>query len=265
MAMECPPIAPHPSLLAYQPAAERTLSVFGQTAQLALIPGRQARSGYVREDRPALQRSPVDRILREETYWQTESLALTANKFPFAKNQRILWMAQPAREPDAIFWHAALAWVRASNGTALLNNVGAAATIARAHAHLIDEQLAFLRGLPERPLMTDLIDVPNGVTLIAKDVPFCVVGVRGNVAAQAEALMLLGDARLTATWNVILMPDTAWIVPRRQQTPRPFFDQAVGAAEFWGRWCYVEQAAFDRAASRDLEQALLLATAAAID
>jgi hypothetical protein len=263
--MECPPIEPHPSLVPFEPAAKRTLSLFGKSVQLALVPGRKARSGHIQEERPALQRSPADRILNEEAYWRHETLALTPNKFPFAKNQRILWMANPAREPDRTFWLAALHWANQSDGTALLNNIGAAATIPRAHAHLVDEQMPFLSELSERPLQTDLIDVPEDCELVCKDVPFCMIGVRGGLEGQADTLMRLADARLTATWNVIIMNDAAWIVPRGKQTAAPFFDQAIGSAEIWGRWCYVEEEQFAAATSADLEQALEIATTKPID
>ena len=263
--MECPPIDAPASVVPFRPTAERTLELFGTNVHLALLPSRRARSGHVQEGRPALRRSPVARILGEEGYWRTDSLVLTPNKYPFAINQRILWMANPSREPDYTFWQAALAWVEASGGTALLNNVGAAATIPRAHAHLIGEKMPFLPGLPERPLTTDLIDVPAGCELLRKDLPFCLIGVRGDVASKATALMRLADARLTATWNVIANQDAVWVVPRGKQTPAPFFDQAVGAAEFWGRWCYVEREPFEAATAADLEQALMIATAKSID
>lgn len=252
------------SIVPFEPKAERTLEVFGTTVHLVLVPGRRGRSGHVRGGRPALHRSPVDRILREEAYWQTDHLALTPNKFPFARNQRILWMANFAREPDLTFWQAALAWVEASDGTALLNNVGAAATIPRAHAHLTGEKMPFLPALAERPLEADLIDVPTGCELLRKDVPFCLIGVRGDLAGKASVLMRLGDARLTATWNVIATKDAVWIVPRGKQTPAPFFAAALGSAEFWGRWCYVDEEPFQRASANDLEQALRIATAAPI-
>lgn len=174
-------------------------------------------------------------------------------------------MAQPAREPDARFWRAALQWAAASNGTALLNNIGAAATIPRAHAHLIDERMPFLSTLPERSLKADLIDLPEGCELICKDASFCMLGLRGPIAEQADALLLLADARLTATWNVIIAKDTTWIVPRGKQTAAPYFEEAVGSAEFWGRWCYVDEDKFDRATSSDLEQALTIATVPAIE
>lgn len=263
--MECPPTEVPASIVPFAPAAERTLQLFGTTVHLALLPSRKARSGHVQEGRRALQKSPAERILAEEAYWRTDGLALTPNKYPFARDQRILWMANPAREPDLGFWLAALAWAEASEGTVLLNNIGAAATIPRAHAHLIGEQMGFLAALNERPLTTPVIDLPDGCELVQKDLPFCLIGLRGDVAGKATALMRLADARLTATWNIIATKDAVWIVPRGKQTPTPFFAQAVGAAEFWGRWCYVDQEPFEAATAEDLEQALRIATTARID
>lgn len=263
--VDCPPIVPHASLTPFEPTALRTCKLFGQTVELALIPGRRARFGHLDKDRPALQRNKAEQILCEETYWRTETLAVTPNKFPFAKNQQILWMAHPAREPDRTFWLTARNWVDCSNGTALLNNIGAAATIPRAHAHLIDERMPFLADLPERPLATDLITVPPGCELICKDVPFCIIGIRGDIAGTAESLIRLADARLTSTWNVVITKDATWIVPRAKQTPTPFFNQAVGAAEFWGRWCYIDEEPFAAASEADLEQALVMATMPRID
>lgn len=253
------------SLVPFVPSAERTLALFGTTVHLALVPGRRNRTGHDREGRPAFQRSPAGRIIGEEAYWRSDTLALTPNKFPFARNQRILWMARPARDPDRTFWRAALDWVARSDGTVLLNNIGAAATIARAHAHLIDERLPFVDALPERPLRSDVIDVPDGCQLCAKDLPFCIVGVRGPVDGRAEALLRLADARLTPTWNVVLTQDAAWIVPRGKQTPAPHFATAMGAAEMWGRYCYVDEGPFASATAEDLRQALELATKPAID
>jgi len=262
--MDCPPIELPDTLIPFEPTAERTVEVYGASVHLALVPGRKARSGHDREGRPALQRSPADRILGAETYWRTDTLALTPNKFPFGKNQRILWMANPARDPDLSFWQAGLAWVEQMDGTVLLNNIGAAATIPRAHAHLIEEKMPFLPALPDLPLQADIIDVPDGCELVRKDVPFCMVGVRGDLEGKAEALLRIADARLTATWNVIVSKDIVWIVPRGKQTPAPYFDSAVGAAELWGRWCYVDEEPFERATGADLEKALQIATAAVI-
>lgn len=242
-------------LVPYAPRRARTLPLHGGTAELAWLPTRRERAGHDRERPPAFAPSPAARILEAESYWRSETLALTPNKFPFGVDQRILWMAQPAREPDLVFWEAALDWVQRSDGTALLNNIGAAATIPRAHAHLLDERLPLLEQLPERPLRAAPIDLPKGCSLVAKDLDACILGLRGPVGGCADALTRLADARLTPTWNVVLTRDAAWIVPRAVQTPAPHFETALGAAEFWGRFCYVNEAAYERATGADLTEA----------
>ena len=55
--------------------------------------------------------------------------------------------------------------------------------------------------------------------------------------------------------------EATWIVPRVLQTPTPHFESAVGAAEFWGRFCYVDRAACDRATAHDLVEAWRLTAA----
>lgn len=248
-------------LVAYAPGRSRSLPLHGSAAELVWLPERAARSSHDRDRPPPFARSPAARILEQESYWRSETLALTPNRFPFGVDQRILWMSQPAREPDLAFWRATLDWVRRSDGTALLNNVGAAATIPRAHAHLLGERLPLLEHVPERPVAAAPIDLPRGCSLVAKDLELCVIGLRGPVDGCAAALTMLADARLTPTWNAVLTPDAAWVVPRTLQTPRPYFEAALGAAEYWGRFCYVDEGAFDRATAADLEQAWRLAGA----
>jgi len=252
------------TLVPFAPSDERKLKVYGATAHLALIPSRRDREGYDRENQPAFQPSPAARIIDEESYWRSETLALTPNKFPFGRGQRILWMTQPARDPDLAFWRATLDWVERSDGTALLNNIGAAATIPRAHAHLINERLPFLSEVGERPVTTPPIAMPRACELVAKDISRCVLGVRGPVDDRAEALISLADVRRTDTWNVILTRDASWVVPRTLQTPRPYFATPMGAAEFWGRFCYVDEQQFEAATSQDLTRAWELTTAPAV-
>lgn len=260
--MAVPPIEPSAALVPFAPVAERRLTVFGAEVALVLVPGRRDRGGRAHAGRPALQRCPATRIVAEEALWRSDGLVLTPNRYPFAHAQRILWMAGPTREPDHAFWLAALAWAERAGGSVLLNGIGAAATIARAHAHLVPERREFLERLPTRRAAVDLIDVPPDGELVAVDAPFCAIGARGPVAARATALVLLAEARLTAAWNVVASGDTAWIVPRRAETPAPWFPQALGAAELWGRWCYVDEAPFAAATGRDLERALVESGAA---
>ena len=121
--------------------------------------------------------------------------------------------------------------------------------------NLLGERLPLLGQLAERPLRAAPIDLPKGCSLVAKDLDACILGLRGPVGGCADALTRLADARLTPTWNVVLTRDAAWIVPREVQTPAPHFETALGAAEFWGRFCYVDEAAYERATGADLTEA----------
>ncbi len=258
------PIELPEDLPAFAPQRERTLEVMGAPVQLAWLPERRHRTGFDRDGRSAFERSPAARILAEESLQRSDALALTPNRFPFAQAQRILWMAAPAREPDLGFWTAALDWADRSDGTVLLNTIGAAATIPRAHAHLTPERLPFLHAIGERPLTTDLIDVPQRCELVHKELDRCVLGVRGPVEARAAALVLLADARPTPAWNVVASRGVAWAVPRGMQTPSPHFPAPLGAAELWGRYCYVDERDFEQATAADLEAAFAAATMPAI-
>ena len=257
--MAVPPAEPHPSLVPFRPTATRTLTVFGGPVELVLVPGRKARKDAARSDRPPFGRSPAARIVRDEAFWRSDGLALTPNRYPFAHHQRILWTTRPVRDPDLALWAAAADWADRSNGTALVNNIGAAATIARAHAHLLPERLPFLGALPDRRCELDLVDLPTSAELVVKDAPFCLLGVRGPAAARAEVLLLLAEARLTPAWNVVIEDGTVWVFPRRIETPAPHFSHALGAAEVWGRWCYLDEQPFAAATTADLERALVAA------
>ena len=233
--------------------------VHGAPVELVLVPERKARHGRADAARPAFTRSPAARIVGEECLWQGDGFVLTPNRYPFAREQRILWPQQPVREPDPAFWQVVFDWVARSGGSALVNNVGAAATIGRAHAHLVPERLPFREALPECELRTNPIDAPAAIRIAAKAVPFCLLGLRGPIAARATAMILLAEARMTATWNVVAYDDVVWICPRRCETPDPHFPYALGAAELWGRWCYMDDAPFEQASAGDLEAALALA------
>ena len=257
--MQLPPITTDPRLAPYEPGAERPLTVFGAPVLLAYLPSRRQRRDRPGAARPAFRPSPVPRILAEEVLWQEEGVAMTPNRYPFAREQRLLWSVAPRREPDLAMWTTICAWADACDGTALVNNVGAAASIARAHAHLTPERLPFLDTFGERPAPADLIEVPDGVELVVKDLPVCVLGVRGPAAARALAIERFAEARLTSTWNVIATGGTAWLCPRQSETPAPHFPYPLGASELWGRWCYIDREAFDAATGAMLEQALLAA------
>ncbi len=260
------PLEPHASLVPFAPAARRELTVFGAPVELVYVPARKARQDRATAERPAFRRSPAPRIVSDETFWRGDGHVLTPNRHPFAAEQRLLWTTERRREPDAVFWGLCGEWVERSGGAALVNGIGAAATIARCHAHLVPERLPFLAALPERPCTADLIDLPPGVSLVAKDVPCCLLGVRGgSVAARADALLRLGEARLVACCNFVLQDDAAWLLPRRMETPAPDFPYALGAAELWGRWCYMDEEPFAAATSAMLERAFVAATMPKLD
>ncbi len=250
---------PDPRLAPFAPAATRALRVFGAEVQLVLVPERKARPDRANPARPAFVRSPAARIVRDEALWQQDGFALTPNRYPFAAQQRLLWPTQPQREPDQRFWLLANEWATQNGGAALHNQVGAAATIARCHAHLVPERLPFLAALPERRVDLDLGPLPVAVSLWQKEVPACLLGVRGPAAARAEALVLLAEARLSATCSIVVQDDTAWLLPRSLETPNPHFPYALGAAELWGRWCFVDAEVFAAATGAELERALVLA------
>lgn len=255
------PLAPIAPLPPFQPTATRTLSVFGLPVELVFVPERKARPDRANAIRSAFVKSPAPRITQQEATWRDGDFVLTPNRYPFANDHQLLWPARPQREMCAPFWLVAGDWADRAHGTALQNSVGAAATIARCHVHLVPERLPFLPSLPEHPCRTDLIELPHGVELLQKDVPFCLLGVRGPAPGRATALTLLAEARLTAACNVVVQDGTAWVLPRRLETPGGAFPWALGAAELWGRWCFQDEEPFAAATGESLEQALIAAGA----
>lgn len=257
--MNRPPIGPDPRLPPFAVEARRRLSVFGAPVELVHVPARQLRRDRATDDRPPFGRSRAAAIVADEALWRDQRHTITPNRYPFAADQRILWPNEARRDPDLAMWIAIGEWADAAGGTALLNTIGAAATIARAHAHLLPERSPFLAALPDRPLRSEPIELPGGGELLAKDVPFCLLGVRGDATLRAQAIVAMAEARLTASWNVVVQDRTAWLYPRRVETPLPFFPFALGAAEVWGRWCYGEREPFAAATTVDLERALVAA------
>ncbi len=251
---------PRPGILRatpFAPAQRRQLLVFGSPVECVLLPERASRPGQPTVGRPAFRERVAERILREETQWQDDAVAITANRFPFAQNQQIFWARQPTREHDTGFLSHVFAAADRCQGSALINSIGAAASIAHAHAHVTDERLPFLGHLRTRSLTLGWLPQVAGVEICAAEVPFCLLAVRGSAAARAAAVYALQLCRMTAAVNVVAQVGVSWIFPRSVvETPRPHFPFALGSAEVWGRWCYVEEAAYADASAEALEQAL---------
>lgn len=248
----------------FAPTARRELTLFGATAELVLLPDRAARPNRPNGTRAAFGPDRGLSIVETEATSREHGLALTGNKFPFARAQTVLWSERPLREPDEEFLDRALSWVDAKGGTLLVNSIGAAASIARAHAHHTDESLPFLTQLRERSLTPDWLPRIDGASYFTKAVEFCLLGVRGTAAARKRAVAALQTRRLTAAVNLVSTPGETWVYPRAIETPTPFFPYALGAAEAWGRWCFVDEAPFLAATARDLEQALQVAGCASL-
>lgn len=262
--MSLPPPPSRCSPAPFQPAARRHLSVFGAPVELVWLPDRAVRKGLPHTDRPAFLPDRVAAILGAETVWQDADCAVTPNRFPFAREQVLLWPRQPCREPGAGLLALAFAWQAAHGGTLMQNSVGAAASIPCVHVHLTSETLPFLASLPERGLHAGFLPAIDGVRYVQKQVPYCLLGVRGPAAARATAVQALQLRRMTAAANLVVEGDTAWLCPRRVEVPAPHFPYALGGAEVWGRWCYIEEAEFARATGADLEQALQVAAMPAL-
>ncbi len=256
-----PPHATEPTLLPFEPIASRELTVFGATVEAVLVPGRRGRGGIANGTRPPFARARAESIVANEAFWRGDGLALTPNRFPFAHDQRMLWPDEPVREPTMAMWQAVCAWCEGENGggggSAMVNTIGAASSIARAHAHLTPERRGFLPGLAVEAGPRDLIDLPDGVELFAAKVPFSLLVVRGGTtAARGAVIATLAESRMTPSWNVVVEDGTAWLYPRTIETPTQAFPYALGAAELWGRWCYVEDEPFQAVTGEGLEKAL---------
>jgi hypothetical protein len=249
----------------FSPAERRRLTVFGAPAELVLLPERAARPGKPGADRLLFCTDVVTRILAEETSWQDESIAITPNRYPFAAAQQIYWARRRTREHDAVFLASVFAAVDGCGGAGMINNIGAAASIPHAHAHVTSERLPFLGALRTLPLAADWFSPITSVSLVAADLPLCLIGVRGPAAARALAVATLQMCRMTAAVNMVMQDGTTWLYPRSAiETPAPHFPYALGAAEVWGRWCYSDRAAFTAATSATLERALTTAGCAAL-
>lgn len=247
----------------WQPAARRELSVFGAPVELLHLPERKARGGVPSADRPAFRPSVADRILAEESLWRGRDVVMTPNKFPFGAGHALLWTAKRVREAPLELLEVGFAIVSKHGGTLLGNCIGSAASIQRAHVHLVAESRNFLGSLRSEPWNDGgILPDRDGVELLRLcEVPFAGIGVRGEPGPRARVVHRLLELRMTPAFNLIDDGRTTWVFPRRVETPRPHFPAALGAAELWGRWCYGDEAPFRAAEPDDLEHALELSGA----
>ena len=249
-----------------QPAASRQLPLFGTTVELVWLPERAQRPSRPSQQRAAFQASPAGRILANETMWRGDGFAVTPNRYPFAGEQVLLWSEDPARDHSVDFLGLLFEWADSTDCRGLVNSIGAAASIPRAHAHLTSESQPFLGALAEQPLTATWLPTVADISYWQKDIPTCVFGVRGNPRARAQAVYQLQLCRLTAACNLVVDGDTTWIYPRSQhEVPAPHFPYALGAAEIWGRWCFIDEEPFANSTSEDLERALQMAGCPRLD
>jgi hypothetical protein len=245
----------------------RELDVAGVAVELAYLPGRATRADAPANNRPAFLTDRAEHILREEALWRGSGLVLTPNRYPFATGHLVLWSAIPVREPPINLLQLALWIAERHDGTALLNTMGAAASVPRAHVHVIRERRAFLSRLPSLECRLAALDGLDdlGCVSLAAGLPLAAVGLRGSVELRARAASTLLSLRSTPAVNLVSDRDGTWIIPRAAvETPTPHFPHALGAAELWGRWCYSDRKAFLEAQGADLERALVTSCLSAI-
>ncbi|MCB9888174.1 MAG: hypothetical protein H6836_01270 [Planctomycetes bacterium] len=264
--MHTPPIPDDPFALVEHPplaaAGEAEVRVFGAPARMLALPQRRQRRGIPDRRRPVFQECRAEAIIRTEAVWRAPGMALTGNAFPFAARQLVLWATERRREPTHEMLAVACTVCDVAPASAMVNSMGAAGSIARSHVHLVADVEPFLDSLPcsgIAPAAVHLTDAQAaGCTLLQLDPPFpaVAVGIRGPAAARAAAMHHLLECRTTPSFNLVGVPGTLWLFPRAVETPAPHFDQALGGAELWGRWCFNDTDAFSRATSDDLEAAL---------
>ncbi len=242
----------------FSPRERRTLKVHDVPVELVWSPERGVRSGFPQGLSPPLAPSPADRILAEETLWTDGQNSVTENRFPFGQDAFLVWANAPtAREPDAALFELLFRWSTAPDTTAMANSIGAAATIPRAHGHVIAERLPFLDALPREPAPSSLGEACVGLecaTVRMGDREL--FEVRGSAAARARCCHELLSRRRAIAFNVLAAGDRTVLVFRHEETPTPDFPAALGSAELMGRFVFVDEAAFRAADGTALERAL---------
>jgi len=204
--------------------------------------------------------------LSEEEVWCAPGVAMTGNAFPFTDRQAILWATDFRREPSIAMLEVAYAIEDDVKGTTVVNSLGAAGSVSRSHIHLLGETNQFFASIPKSMLDPEQLHIGpeelGDCELWRLDPPFPItaVGVRGAPPQRARVVHHLLGSRSTSSFNLIGSHQTCWLVPRSAiETPAPHFNQALGGAELWGRWCFTDREAYERATSAELEAALRLA------
>ncbi len=244
-------------------AERRELHVCGVPVELVLFPDRAARRAA---SHCAMRPDRAPTILAQEALWRSDMppAVLTPNRYPFAAAASILWSELVEREAHADLIALALALAEPRGGSVLMNTIGAAATLPRAHLHLTAERLTFLSRLPCRPVAPATVGLAASdpalaavqCVQLAPPFPGFVLGVRGERAARARAAARLLELRATPAVNLISDGETTWVAPRACETPAPHFATPLGCAELWGRFCFEERTGFQTATEASLLHAL---------
>ena len=247
--------------VAFAAAARRTLVLFGAEVELLWLPDRRNRRGRPIEARPAVAPDHAARIIAEEALGSGDGIVLTPNRHPFGPRQLVLWRDRFQREPDAVLLATGSRLAEETGGTLLLNTIGAAASIVRSHAHLLGERLVFLDSLAYEPTACSALALPAGIVLerVAAPWPCLLLAIRGPRDSRVAVAMDLALHRCVPAFNLIDDGTTTWFCPRVVEVPAPWFPQALGSAELWGRWCWDDEDAFRSATSEDLVRAIAVA------
>lgn len=245
----------------FRPAATRDVELFGRQVGLCWLPERRNRRGRPLRSRPAIARDHGAEIIANEAVWRGEGVVLTPNRHPFSERAAILWAAEFRREPDLALLVTGSALAGSTNGTFLLNTIGAAASIVRSHGHVLGERRDFLCDLAFEAVASTLLASHQGVELARACEPFPILllRIRGEATDRLRFALELAALRATAAFNLLDDGTTTWFCPRPVEMPTPHFPQALGAAELWGRWCFDERDDFERADADSLRAALELA------
>jgi len=90
--------------------------------------------------------------------------------------------------------------------------------------------------------------------------PSYVLALSGAPDARARAVHRLLVLRAAIAFNAVDDGETTWLMPRSAaEITAPWFPQAFGASELWGRWCFLDEGPFRRADADGLLAALALA------